>query len=513
VIDRPPTTPSAGLSEPRLTRSERLRRERAARRRMQRSVSIATRVLCAALAIMVLLGSGWAWATYTSFRSSISTVNIAEPSTSTHPSDAPKRDIDGKDENILVTGNDSRIGATPSELAEMSTQDDGGGINTDTIMILHIPADGTKATVISFPRDTYVKIPGHDPNKLNAVYHDGLNDTNGDPAGGARLLIQTLQNLTGLTIDHYVSIGFLGFLRLSKALDGVSVNLCAPQNPQTDSDENGSGYSGINLPAGWSTIEGKQALAFVRQRHGIPGGDIGRIKRQQYFLSQAFKKMTSAGTLTNPARIQAILHAIGSTLIMDPALAKDPMQLIQRFSDMAAGNVNFATIPNDGNTTNEVGWVFLSDPAEVRNWTANLIGHPADPALADAELVPPASVTVDVTNATGSDGIGTSNGKLLVQLGFRQGAVTRIATALPVTTIEYPQGQQGAAKTVAAHVPGAQLDLNASVKRVTLILGQNGKQVAAPVAAATPSKSAPASAPSTSNGVTNAQQITAGCVY
>jgi LCP family protein required for cell wall assembly len=332
----------------------------------------------------VVLSSGWAWATYNSFRSSIATVNIAG-ARSGKLSSGTGKDIDGKDENILVTGNDSRDGATPGELAEMSTQQNGGGINTDTMMILHVPADGSKATVISFPRDTYVQIPGHQADKLNAAYHDGLNDTRGDPSGGAKLLIQTLQNLTGLSIDHYVSIGFLGFLRLSKALDGVPVNLCAAQNGSTDSDADGAGYSGINLPAGWSTIEGKQALAFVRQRHGIPGGDLGRIKRQQYFLSQAFKKMTSAGTISNPVRIQNILHAIGSTLVMDPALAKNPLQLIQRFSDMAAGNVKFATIPNEGSTVNDVGWVFISQPGEVRGWAANLIGRRADVALSRAK--------------------------------------------------------------------------------------------------------------------------------
>ena len=497
---------------PRITRSERLRRERTARRRARRRIgALGARVLGGVLAVTVLVGSGWAWATYNSFRSSIATVNIAIPAHSGKAPGVPKKDIDGTDENILVTGNDTRDGATPAELAEMSTQDDGGSINTDTMMILHIPADGSKATVISFPRDTYVQIPGHPANKLNAAYHDGLNGANGDPSGGAKLLIQTLQNLTGLTIDHYLSIGFLGFLRLSKALDGVPVNLCATQNAATDSDANGSGYSGIDLRAGWSTIEGKQALAFVRQRHGVPGGDLGRIKRQQYFLSQAFKKMTSAGTLTNPIRVQNILHAIGSTLVMDPALAKDPLQLIQRFSDMAAGNVNFATIPNDGSTTNEVGWVFLSDTTQVRDWAANLIGRPPDPALAAAKQVSPATVTVDVLNGAGKSGVAGVNAAALRQLGFGTGAASDTAQ-IPLTTVEYPNGMQGQAKTVAAHVPGAQLELSWSVHLVTLVIGEDERQVQRVAAAGLTSAPAQPS-PASSSAVSNAQEITKRCVY
>ena len=243
----------------------------------------------------------------------------------------------------------------------------------------------------------------------------------------------------------------------------------------------------------------------------MPGGDLGRIKRQQYFLSQAFKKMTSAGTLTNPIRVQNILHAIGSTLVMDPALAKDPLQLIQRFSDMAAGYVNFATIPNDGSTTNEVGWVFLSDTTQVRNWAANLIGRPPDPALAAAKQVSPATVTVDVLNGAGKSGVAGANAAALQQLGFGTGAVSDTAQ-VPLTTVEYPNGMQGQAKTVAAHVPGAQLELSSSVHLVTLVIGEDERQVRR-VAAAGPTSAAAQPSEASSSAVSNAQEITKSCVY
>ena len=97
--------------------------------------------------------------------------------------------------------------------------------------------------------------------------------------------MRTIHALTGLHIDHYVQVNLLGFYRISEAIGGVQVCLQHAQNAHTDSDAFGSGYSGINLPTGVSTIKGTQALAFVRQRHGLPHGDLDRIKRQQYFLS------------------------------------------------------------------------------------------------------------------------------------------------------------------------------------------------------------------------------------
>src|SRR6201999_1846764 len=117
--------------------------------------------------------------------------------------------------------------------------------------------------------------------------------------------------LTGLYIDHYMQVNLLGFYRISEAIGGVTVCLNAAQNASTDRDAYGSGYSGIDLPKGISVIEGAQALAFVRQRHGLPNGDLDRIKRQQYFLKSAFQKVTSAGVLLNPFKLRAMLGAIG----------------------------------------------------------------------------------------------------------------------------------------------------------------------------------------------------------
>jgi LCP family protein required for cell wall assembly len=357
----------------------RLRAERVVRRHRRRHLGlVGARAICGLLAVVVLLASGWAWSSYHTFASKIVRIDAIPASETAGPSAARKKDIDGKDENILIVGNDSREGATAAELADLGTTADPGASNTDTMMILHVPANGGRASVISFPRDSYVAIPGHGMGKLNSAYTFGTIDGHGDPAAGARLLNRTLSALTGLTIDHYVSVGLLGFYRISKAIHGVPVCLLHAQNATTDADENGSGYSGINLKAGWQTIEGKQALAFVRQRHGVPGGDIGRIKRQQYFLSQAFKKIASAGTFLNPSTINNLLDAVRTSIQMDTGL--DPLSLLGEFGEMSAGNITFATMPTDGSTINEVGWVFLVSPAEVQAKVTAIIGKRPAPA-------------------------------------------------------------------------------------------------------------------------------------
>ena len=360
---------------------ERGRTQRAQRRRRQ--IGTASRIVCGVLALAVLIGSGWAWASYRSFAAKIVRIDAIPPAPTAGPStSAVHKDLDGKDQNILIVGNDSRDGATPAELADLGTTADPGASNTDTMMVLHVPADGSRASVISFPRDSYVAIPGHGMGKLNSAYSFGVQDTNGDPAGGYRLLIRTLSALTGLSIDHFVSVGLLGFYRISKAIGGVPVCLLHAQNAQTDSDEYGSGYSGIDLKAGWQTIQGKQALAFVRQRHGVPGGDLGRISRQHYFLSQAFKKIASTGTLLHPATITKLLNAVRSSVQMDPRL--DPLSLLTELGEMSIGNITFSDMPTHGSTINSVGWVFLVNPAEVKAAVAAIIRKRPSPVATGA---------------------------------------------------------------------------------------------------------------------------------
>ncbi len=459
------------------------RRDRGVRPSRRR---VLLRASIAGISLFALVGSGLAWATYESFAASV-------PHGDPVPAlAAGTKDIDGAAQNILLLGTDSRDGATPAELKALSTGDDGGSENTDTTMILHIPADGSRATIISLPRDSWVDIPDNGKGKINSAYGDGyaagkskgLSEI-GSESAGIRLLIRTITGLTGLHIDHYMQVDLLGFYRISDAIGGVRVCLLHAQNPQTDSDAYGSGYSGINLPAGWSTIEGTQALAFVRQRHGLPNGDLDRIKRQQYFLAAAFKKISTSGTLLNPFALHSLLGAVSSSLLTDPAL--NLASLASEFVDLSAGNITYTTIPNVGPQTIYPDGVATSivqlDTVAIPGFISGLIGKTADPALATAIAAAPSTVTVDVLNGTDTTGLAGRNADALKADGFKVDTVDSTDEAA-ATLIEYPNGLQAQAKALAAAVPAAKLTETSAVSRVTLVLGGNGVQDKALQAAA-----------------------------
>ena len=463
------------------------------------------RVLAALLSLAILVSAGVAWNRYRQFTADIARVAAIDAKTK------PKKDIDGKDQNILIVGNDDRETATDKELAEIGTTRDGGSLNTDTMMLLHVPANGKKASAISFPRDSWVNIPGHGTGKLNSAYTDGVGDGNGGRAAGAKLLVTTIQNLTGLTVDHYVQVDLLGFFRISKAIGGVQVCLLKAQNAQTDSDEAGSGYSGIDLPAGVSTIKGKQALAFVRQRHGLPRGDLDRIVRQQYFLSAVFRKMTSAGTLLNPLKLNSLLSAVSSSLQMDGNSAGhkglDPIALARQLENLSTGNLTFTTIPTGSATIDGLS-VQTVDADQLPVFIAGVIGTAAASAYTKAKTVDPGSVSVSVLNGTGSSGVAGTNAAVLSKVGFK--TTIGDADSSATTVIRYPAGLESQAKTLAGYVPGASVVRSTDVSVVTLVIGSDGKtavssKTTAPTA---PSKSTPTSA--ATPGTRTAAQ--AGCI-
>ncbi len=181
--------------------------------------------------------------------------------------------------NWLITGSDSRSGLTDQEIRQLHVGFDEGTLNSDSIMLLHI---GTgRPVLLSIPRDSYVDIPGHGWNKINASL----------AYGGANLLIQTVENATGLKIDHYMGIGFGGLVAVVNKIGGVQICL---KTAISDS------YSGVHLSAGCHNLNGDQALAFVRDRHSFATEDLQRIQDQRVFLSALLQKATSPGVYLNP---------------------------------------------------------------------------------------------------------------------------------------------------------------------------------------------------------------------
>ena len=490
---------------PHLDPRGRHRSSRQPRRRGHAAVYVG-RVLAAGLSVALLLTFGTYWWKYHAFSAGLNRLNVISGTHSSH-------DIDGKAQNLLIVGNDDRQTATNAELAQLHTGRDGGSLNTDTMMIVHVPADGTKATLISLPRDSYVDIPGFGQAKLNSAYVDGYNNTAGSVntkrAGGAKVLINTVQNLTGLTVDHFVQVDLLGFYRISNAIGGVDVNMCAAV---TDAG------SGVNLHKGVNIIKGTQALAFVRQRYNFPNGlgDLDRVERQRYFLTAAFRKLTSGGVLLNPIKLQNLLNAIRSSLYMDSTL--DPLGLARQMQNLSANNIVGKTIPTDGFANNAAGSVVVVNPAQVRSFVNALIGN-QDSKLAAAKTVAPSSFVIDVLNAgSGINGFAKQNADTLRGAGFQVSEVGDNPSPSPSTVIEYADGMQSQAKTLATFVPGASLQQVPSIAHVTLLLGNDALTVKVPHTSASSSSGSSATTSTTATSGTTGSSaapkpIDSGCIY
>ena len=286
-----------------------------------------------------------------------------------------------KGQNLLIVGNDDRSAMTLAQARELKVGLDGGSLNTDTMMIVHLPADGSRATLISLPRDSYVNIPGHGMNKLNAAYSFGYSDTKGTPdqkrSGGITLLLSTIKALTGAPIDHYVLVSLLGFVRISDAIGGVPINLCKSVDDTVPHNrtENIQGGSGFKMSKGPHSIHGIQALEFVRQRDHLPGTDIGRAARQRYFITSAFRTIASAKTLLDIGRLRGLIDAIRASIYADPALRI--LDLAKELSYLSANNIRGQVIHtqyykdvNINGTPSNVGIVY---PREVRAFVRQLL--------------------------------------------------------------------------------------------------------------------------------------------
>jgi LCP family protein required for cell wall assembly len=463
---------------------------------VSQGMRVGVRGFFASLSLVVILGSGIAWSTYKNFTARV-------PHGQPVPAlAAGEHDPDGGAQNILLIGNDTRAGATRAELTALHTGHDMSTANADTMMVLHIPAGGGRPSLVSFPRDSWVAIPGHGRGKINAAYPDGYTAAKSAGRGeraaqsaGIILTIKTIHALTGLYIDHYMQVNLLGFYRISEAIGGVTVCLNHAQNASTDRDGFGSGYSGIDLPAGVSVIKGVQALAFVRQRHGLPHGDLDRIKRQQYFLRSAFQKVTSAGTLLNPFKLNKMLDAVGTSLLVDPKL--DLLGLARQFESLTSGTISFATIPNNGSQ------LIYPDGVETSIVQVNRAAIPAfvnsldgkgDAAYAKANPAAPASVTIDVLNGTDVARLAARNAIELRSAGFKVDTVDSAATTR-ATVVEYPPGREAQAKAVAKAVPHATPVLTPDVRRVTLVLGTDGHWAPGLATAASPAATGHRAAP------------------
>ena len=306
-----------------------------------------------------------------------------------------------------------------------------------------------------------------------------------------------------------------GFYDMSEALGGVNVCLNQAMGPATngqtgDGYDSGtepdgtfiSSYTGINLHAGWNyNIKGKQALAFVRQRHGLPGGDLDRIKRQQYFLSALFRKVETAGTLTDVPKLQKLLKAVGKSLVVDSSMqGTGLLKFAEQMSTLSSGGLKFYTVPNLGNGTENGSAVIEPDPLAMPAFVQFRLLGPSDAYTnAKAELSRDVTVAVQSENVN-ADGAAATAAATLTTLGFKATG-TEVNAKTSLTRIEYPPGQERAAKTLAHQLPGVTVQATTTVHQVTLVLGSDGLMPHLPAKKVSSTKTATAP-PTTKPGAT-----------
>lgn len=443
-----------------------------------RQLAVAARAVAAVLAVVILGGSGWGY-----YLASVAEASLAR--TDAIPTDGNSDDQGsghaGQEMNLLLVGRDSRAGLTPEQQEEFSTGGPEGLLNTDSMMLVHIPADGSGASFVSIPRDLYVEIPGHDPAKLNSAFGAGYNDADGDEAAkdaaGARLLVQTISQVTGLQIDHYAEVNLLGFINLSNIVGGVEVNLC-----QATSDPN----SGADFEAGVQTISGTQALQFVRQRDGLPRTDLDRQVRQQVFIAGMIRNLMSQNLLLDPGKQRAAIEQIGTSVTVDQGL--NLLDLATQMQSVRLDSITFQTIPGLIDDRNEAGAVLVPiSEDDLRAFFANLNAEPTPATETTApteELPAPSTVTVSVLNGSGVSGAAATAADALAGAGFVATSDGN-APAMATTTINYATGNEAQAAVLAQQIPGSAMAADDTITDgVQLVLGSDFNGIGQPVTVA-----------------------------
>ncbi|MFC4530984.1 LCP family protein [Sphaerisporangium dianthi] len=254
-------------------------------RRPRRTGRLIVRILAGLLVLLIVLGvGGFFWIN--------SRINVVDSLT----------EYDGRPaatpgEDWLLVGSDSRAGLSAAQRRKLATGR-AAGKRTDTMMLLHVPSGSGRPTLVSLPRDSYVPIDGHGSDKLNAAY----------AFGGPKLLAKTVEKVTGIRLDHYMEIGFGGFVGIVDAIGGV--NICVKQNIKDPK-------AGINLKKGCQDMEGGTALGFVRTRATGAIPDFERTQRQRQFFSAVVKKAASPGVLINPFRSLPLATAATDSVAVD----------------------------------------------------------------------------------------------------------------------------------------------------------------------------------------------------
>jgi LCP family protein required for cell wall assembly len=417
------------------------------------------------------------------------------------------------DENFLIVGVDSRIGAN-SDMGAGGT-DDAGGSRSDTVMLVNIPASRKRVVAVSFPRDlaiTPIQCEPWNPDtgKYGPLYDDQTGTYGPDQVytetklnsaysfGGPKCLVKEIQKLSGLSVNRFMAVDFSGFAKMVDALGGVEVCSTTP----LEDYELGT----VLANAGRQTLDGHTALQYVRARQVTTetNGDYGRIKRQQLFLSSLLRSMISKEVFFNLSKLNDVVNLFIDDTYVDNVQTKDLVDLGQSIQGVNAGRVTFVTVPtgetnSEGNEPPRVDdmralfdAIINDDPLpEEKNADNTPVPQTptsAQPApispggeLVDAVTTNPGGITVRVSNSTGEDGLASTAASELQQHGFNVTDPDDYPGPLNSTTVFFSAGNEEAAATVASSFT------NPTIERVTgmgdvvrVVLGSDFNAVAPP---------------------------------
>ena len=433
---------------------------------------IAGKVIAGALSLVVFAGTAYGYSTL----QALDDITRSDVIGSGGASDEGVQPADGA-LDILLVGRDARKDPQGNPLPQSVLDELRAGANgddlTDTLIVLRIPNGKQEVKAFSIPRDSYVSMPGG-KGKINAAFGRAkaaeaarlraAGETDKDKIEQESMTAarkgtrQAVEDLTGITIDHYAEVNLLSFSEISKAVGGVEVCL-----KHATKDEN----SGADFPAGKQRLSGGAALAFVRQRDNLPGTDFGRMRRQQVFLASMAHEVLSAGTLADPGKLGDLVDAVKRSVVLDQSW--NILDFVSKMRGVSGGGIQFTTIPVVNpdyryDSSNRKATAVQVDPAQVKAFAAGLIGA-APPAAPKA--------AVDVSNAGDASGLAARVADVLKGKGFAAIPAGN-APAQRTSVVRYPAALAAEGAEVAKELGGLSAKESADVPagHVQVVLGK-----------------------------------------
>ena len=506
---RRPLEPTGDLNAALTGLGSRLRTRRTGRDRTRTVFTVFGRTVLSLAVIVSLVATGYVWQIYRGWDG----WNIVS---ALNPGDANIRDAQAQrgDENYLIVGTDSRAGNNSKLGGGDTTEIE--GIRSDTVLLVHIPADRSRVVAVSWPRDLQVDRPDCDQwNPETGDYGDPLyaeTDVKLNSVyafGGPSCLVKTIQDISGLHINHFIAMDFIGFEKVVQAVGGVKVCSTVPLYDYE---------LGYILPeAGTKTLNGRKALNYVRARNvSVEGnGDYGRIKRQQKFMASLLRSMLSSDVIQNPAKLDKIVNTFIRYSTVDNINTQSLIELAESMQDLDAGRVTFVTIPTTGTSedgqnnelpdTEAVDALFdaiiydqplpQEKPRENRDGggSGSQAGNggtgdapqagdddgssntqAADGSRVTATAPYAENMIVRVLNGSGEPGLASTVSDQLNAYGIYVPGIADASVPRSDTVVRYGAGEQATAAAVAKMFPGAKIQEDSTVRvGVEVIIGSD----------------------------------------